>query len=160
MLAEGMITEGLVITRAIHDRYAAHKRNPYNEIECSDHYGRAMAAFGSYITALGFTCHGPKGEIGFDPKISPEKFKSAFIAGTAWGLYEQQIHERSMEVQITCLHGALNLKQIRLPAFPKAKTVTVNGKSVKFDSGNRITVHLNKPTKLSKNESLTVVITS
>ncbi|WP_163567972.1 GH116 family glycosyl hydrolase [Fodinicola feengrottensis] len=38
LIGEGMITQGLAVIRAIHDRYSASKRNPYNEIECSDHY--------------------------------------------------------------------------------------------------------------------------
>ena len=32
------LLEGLAITRAIHDRYHPSRRNPFNEIECSDHY--------------------------------------------------------------------------------------------------------------------------
>ena len=68
MMAEGMTDEALVITRAIHDRYHAAKRNPYNEIECSDHYARAMAGYGTFITACGFEYHGPKGYLRFAPK--------------------------------------------------------------------------------------------
>ena len=60
MMAEGMTDEALIITRSIHDRYHAAKRNPYNEIECSDHYARAMASYGTFITACGFEYHGPK----------------------------------------------------------------------------------------------------
>jgi len=49
MIWEGMIIEGLTVARAIHDRYDAALRNPYNEIECSDHYARAMArGWGSF----------------------------------------------------------------------------------------------------------------
>ena len=40
MIAEGMVQEGLAVTRAIHDRYHPSRRNPYNEIECGDHYAR------------------------------------------------------------------------------------------------------------------------
>ena len=47
MLWEKMLKEGLAITRAIHDRYHPAKRNPFNEIECSDHYARAMASYGA-----------------------------------------------------------------------------------------------------------------
>ncbi|MEI7849511.1 MAG: hydantoinase/oxoprolinase N-terminal domain-containing protein, partial [Chloroflexota bacterium] len=43
MIAEGMVHEGLAVTRAIHDRYSAEKRNQYNEVECSDNYARAIA---------------------------------------------------------------------------------------------------------------------
>ena len=60
MMAEGMVEESLVLTKSIHDRYHAFKRNPFNEIECSDHYGRAMASYGTFISACGFTYHGPK----------------------------------------------------------------------------------------------------
>ena len=55
MIAEGLLLEGLAVTRAIHDRYHAARRNPYNEIECSDHYSRAMASYGSFVTLCGFT---------------------------------------------------------------------------------------------------------
>ena len=69
MIAEGLTLEGLAVTRAIHDRYHASLRNPYNEIECSDHYSRSMAAYGSFISICGFEYHGPKGHIGL-PRAS------------------------------------------------------------------------------------------
>ena len=54
MMAEGMVEESLILTRMIHDRYHASKRNPFNEIECSDHYARAMASYGTFLMACGF----------------------------------------------------------------------------------------------------------
>jgi uncharacterized protein (DUF608 family) len=89
MMAEGMTDEALVITRAIHDRYHAAKRNPYNEIECSDHYARAMASYGTFITACGFEYHGPKGYIRFAPKWNKENFKAPFTVAEGWGSYTQ-----------------------------------------------------------------------
>jgi non-lysosomal glucosylceramidase len=62
---------GLAVGRAIHDRYAPARRNPYNEIECSDHYARAAAGFSLFTAATGFDYHGPKGELGFAPKLTP-----------------------------------------------------------------------------------------
>ncbi|MCH7905768.1 MAG: hypothetical protein IH944_14525 [Armatimonadetes bacterium] len=84
MVAEGLVTEGLAVTRAIHDRYSPSQRNPYNEIECSDHYGRAMASFGVYWNVCGFKIHGPKKQLSIDPKIDGD-FRCAFIAPDGWG---------------------------------------------------------------------------
>jgi len=91
MIAEGLVEEGLAVVRAIHDRYSATKRNPYNEVECSDHYGRAMASFGAYLTLCGFRHHGPKGELSLDPKTGGERFRAAFLAAEGWGTYEQRV---------------------------------------------------------------------
>ncbi|HKG08466.1 MAG TPA: GH116 family glycosyl hydrolase, partial [Pedobacter sp.] len=89
-MAEGMVEESLVLTRVIHDRHHAAKRNPFNEIECSDHYARAMASYGTFITACGFEYHGPKGHIAFAPKWNKENFKAPFTSAEGWGTYSQQ----------------------------------------------------------------------
>ncbi len=110
MMAEGMTDEALVLTRAIHDRYHAAKRNPYNEIECSDHYARAMASYGTFIAACGLDYHGPKGHIGFDPKLSPDDFRAPFTTAEGWGGYAQQRENGSLKAQFTVHHGRLRVK--------------------------------------------------
>ncbi|HVU59095.1 MAG TPA: GH116 family glycosyl hydrolase [Puia sp.] len=114
MMAEGMTDEALVLTRMIHDRYDGAKRNPYNEIECSDHYARAMASYGTYITACGFYYHGPNMEIGFDPAMAPEKFKAAFTVAKGWGSYEQAIGPGYFDAAYTLYYGELRLRSIRI----------------------------------------------
>jgi hypothetical protein len=54
MISEGLVLEGLAVERAIHDRYHASRRNPWNEVECGDHYSRGMASYGLLIAASGF----------------------------------------------------------------------------------------------------------
>ena len=71
MIWEGMVQEGLAIARAIHDRYHASRRNPWNEVECGDHYARSMASYGVFLAACGYEYHGPKGYLSFDPKLRP-----------------------------------------------------------------------------------------
>lgn len=90
MVAEGLVLEGFAVTRAIHDRYHASRRNPFNEIECSDHYARAMASCGTFISASGFESHGPRGRIGFAPRLTPENFRAPFTAAEGWGTYHQK----------------------------------------------------------------------
>ena len=69
MIWEGMLQEGLAVTRAVHDRYHARHRNPWNEVECGDHYARSMASYGVFLAACGFEYHGPQGHIGFAPRL-------------------------------------------------------------------------------------------
>ena len=69
MIWEGLVTEGLAATRAVHDRYHPSRRNPWNEVECGDHYARSMASYGVFLAACGFEYHGPKGHLGFVPRL-------------------------------------------------------------------------------------------
>jgi hypothetical protein len=54
------VMHGLAVARAIHDRYGPAKCNPYNEIESSDRYSRAMAGYGvfmaSCVASIGHEC--------------------------------------------------------------------------------------------------------
>jgi hypothetical protein len=75
MIWEGMIQEGLAITRATHDRYHATRLNPWNEVECGDHYARLMASYGVFLAAYGYEYHGPKGYLAFAPRLNPNDLR-------------------------------------------------------------------------------------
>ncbi len=113
MIWEGMVAEGLAIARAIHDRYSATLRNPYNEIECSDHYARAMASYGAFLTACGFEYHGPKGYLAFAPRISSEDFKAAFTTAEGWGNFSQKVTQQAQLERIELTYGTLKLKELQ-----------------------------------------------
>ncbi len=89
MIAEGLLAEGLALVKMAHERYAPERRNPYNEIECSDHYGRALAAFGVYTSLIGLQHHGPSGRLDFKPALSGSR-RFAFIAADGWGTVEMR----------------------------------------------------------------------
>jgi uncharacterized protein (DUF608 family) len=158
-----LIQKGLAITRAIHDRYSPVKRNPYNEIECSDHYGRAAASYGVFLAACGFEYHGPEKRIGFAPRISPEDFRAPFTAAEGWGTYQQEQKGKKMRAIITVNSGSLSLRMLvlQLPdgAFPKTAKVKLEGKSVpchvtREDGTTR--VHLKRDVTLKEGESLSL----
>jgi hypothetical protein len=90
MIWEGLLTEGLAVTRAIQDRYHPARRNPWNEVECGDHYARSMASYGVFLAACGFEYHGPKAHLGFAPRLSPDNFRAAFTSAEGWGTYSQR----------------------------------------------------------------------
>jgi non-lysosomal glucosylceramidase len=125
MFWEGMTEKALAVVRAIHERYAAIKRNPWNEVECGDHYSRAMAGHGPFLASCGFSHHGPKGAIGFAPKLTPENFRAPFIACEGWGTYAQTIAGGKMSASLELKSGQLKVGKLTLAGAPGS---TVNAK--------------------------------
>ena len=133
MIWENMLQEGLAVVRAIHDRYAPLRRNPWNEIECGDHYSRAMASHGPFLAASGYEFHGPKGHIGFAPRfISKEpdaagnNFRSAFIASEGWGSYSQTVPAPGqLSASLEVKSGQLKLQTMNLNPGESAKKASV-----------------------------------
>lgn len=128
MVAEGdddLVQYGLAITRAVHDRYCAKLgRNPYNEIECSDHYARAGASYGVFLAVCGFHFNQAKGLLRFDPVIQKDNFKAPFLTSEAWGTFTQTAESASL----TITRGSLRLRSVELPAFAGKKLrLTRNG---------------------------------
>ena len=146
MVWEGMVQEGLAVTRAVHDRYHASKRNPWNEVECGDHYARSMASYGVFTAACGFEYHGPRQHLGFAPKLTPENFKAAFTSAEGWGSYAQKINGGKLNAEISLGWGKLKLKTIALE-FPATATP-----SVKVELAGK-----NLPAQLARRESRVVI---
>ena len=146
MVWEGMVQEGLAVTRAVHDRYHASKRNPWNEVECGDHYARSMASYGVFTAACGFEYHGPRQHLGFAPRLTPENFKAAFTSAEGWGSYAQQINGGKLKAEISLCWGKMKLKTIALE-FPETSTP-----SVKVELAGK-----NLPAQLARRDSRVVI---
>jgi len=165
MIMEGMLKEGLAIGRAIHDRYNAALRNPYNEIECSDHYSRSMASYGSFIAASGFEYHGPKGHIGFQPRLSPENFRSAFTSAEGWGRFAQKRNKNQLKAEMEVQWGSLNLKTIALEVEkghqPHKASAQIGSKTVPVKlalDDQRVTLTMDANITIAKGEKLELEI--
>jgi non-lysosomal glucosylceramidase len=159
LMAEGMTDEAMVLTRIIHDRYHASKRNPFNEIECSDHYARAMASYGTFITACGFEYHGPKKYIRFGPTLSADNFRAPFVSAEGWGSYSQQRKGNSFTSKLELKYGQLELQKIGvLISSHAAKAMVKLGDRVIpchiEQSGDEVIINLVEPVRIGTNESL------
>jgi hypothetical protein len=155
-----LLEHGLAVTRAIHDRYNAALRNPYNEIECSDHYSRAMASFGVFQAACGFNCHGPRGHLEFAPRLSPEKFRAPFTSAEGWGSFEQTVADGRHACRIEWKFGTLRLRTLGLAALPSNTlhvVARVDGRpetgTVEIDEG-RVAIRFAREILLKPGETL------
>jgi non-lysosomal glucosylceramidase len=163
MMAEGMVDEALVLTRIIHDRYHAAKRNPFNEVECSDHYARAMASYGTLISACGFEYHGPKGYIRFAPRITPENFKAPFVTAEGWGTYSQKESQSDFSASLQIRYGKLRIKTFALMPSINVSTVVVrvNKKEMAaqlLKQDKQVTIALNEAIRLNTSDNLEIEV--
>ena len=160
-----LLEHGLAIARAIHDRYNAALRNPYNEIECSDHYARAMASYGVFLAACGYEYHGPKGHLAFAPRLNPEDFKAAFTAAEGWGTISQRRTDDTQQQRIEVRHGQLRLRSIAFEIEANRKVnrveVVVAGNALPHEyslDGTRLTIRLAEDVTLRAGEDVAILV--
>lgn len=160
-----LVEMGLAVTKAVHERYNARSRNPYNEIECSDHYSRSMAGYGVFLALCGFYYDGPRGHIGFSPRVRPEAFKAPFTAADGWGTYVQHRDEQTQKMQITLAHGRLALRSFtcQLPhGMEPHRTSVVLGpqwpQHMLQRDGDQYTIRLGEEVVLVEGDTLEVEI--
>jgi uncharacterized protein (DUF608 family) len=162
MIWEGMVMEGLAITRAIHDRYHATRRNPWNEIECGDHYARSMASYGVYLAACGFEYHGPKQHIGFAPRLTPENFKCAFTSAAGWGSFAQRIEGGRQHAELSPRWGKLTLRTIALQnSGAQAVKALAGDRAVAAQlkrEGKRLVITLDHAVTIAAGETLKITL--
>lgn len=129
MIHEGMIPEGLSIVRAVHERYKPEKHNPWNEIECGDHYARALASWGVLIALEDYFYDGNRGFLSYSPKIQADNFNGFFTASRGWGNIIQRRGAKNQENIICVKWGELTLKELNLNVDfnPTKVKLSVNG---------------------------------
>ncbi|MBP7053085.1 MAG: hypothetical protein KBE65_18930 [Phycisphaerae bacterium] len=165
MVWEGMIPEALAICHAVEQRYQPARHNPFNEIECGDHYARAMASWGVFTALAGFEYDGPRGHMGFAPRVTPENFRAAFTAAEGWGSFAQTRQDNVQRETIELRWGRLTLKSLAFSAPDTWTTarvaIRVNDKEISHRdliSRGRLTIELNDSQTLSPGDRLSVEI--
>ena len=80
-LYEGLTEEALRIVSAVRQRYDGTRRNPFNEVECGDHYVRAMAGWSLLDAYTGFGYNAATRRV----RVGRRTGRFPFVAGTGWG---------------------------------------------------------------------------
>ncbi|NQU25591.1 MAG: hypothetical protein HQ567_30260 [Candidatus Nealsonbacteria bacterium] len=165
MLYHGMLREGLAVYRANHDNYDGTHHNPWNEVQCGEHYARAMAAWGGLIAISGYVYDGPAGKIGFAPRFRPHDFKAFFTAAEGWGSLVQRREGPRQTGRIELKWGTLRAKTLvlELPQDKELQTaqVTAAGRQIAAIArhrGRRVELSLAEPIVVTAGETVEVVL--
>ena len=161
MIFRGKLDEGLAIIKSIQTRYDGAKHNPWNEVECGDHYARAMASYGVLHALQDYWYDGPKGIMEFSPKLTTDKFKGFYTSAEGWGNITQIIENGIQENQVIVKYGSLCLQQLILSSLlGKLNNVEIyyNGKKINstYKLLKKIEINFDK-VELKKGDTLKVI---
>lgn len=146
LLFAGRVEDALRIERALRARYDGAHRNPWNEIECGNHYARSLASWALLLGASGAQWDAPTRALSFAP-AADGSFRSLFTTGEGWGRVEidgdalvLHLDGGTLEADDLRLHGRAIGRGIRLRAgetqvFPLDHNQTIRSTSTTSISG-------------------------
>ncbi len=180
MVQFGLIREGFLVAKAVHDRYDGRIRqnltpgdsaswgysgNPFGDDECGKYYARAMSVWSLLLACQGFIYDGPAGVIGFRPVWKPEDHRSFFTGAEGWGVYSQKRSAKRLEAALAVRFGHLKVREVRLDVAeghqPRKVTVKLGAQTVpatlKAD-GAHVSVVLAAEATVDEGLTLSVVV--
>ncbi|MCC7354263.1 MAG: hypothetical protein IT330_10940 [Anaerolineae bacterium] len=167
MLYEGLIEEAFTVARTARDRHDGARRSPWNEIECGDHYVRAMSSWALLDAVAGYRYDAGDGFLGFAPRLTPESFRAFFIGARGWGALAQQVNGHEQRVMLTVAYGEVIVQKL---VFRRAEQVSVqavkviaNGQAVEAGwllAEGETQIGLNVPVSVTAGQTLEVVLGS
>lgn len=108
-LREGLHDEAQQILNGLWTRYDGRRRNPYNQIECGDHYVRAMAGWSVLDALTGFAHNAADASLHFAVN-GRSQVSWPFVSSTGWG----SLHVDGEEVRLACASGVVELRTLGL----------------------------------------------
>lgn len=122
LLFAGRVDDALLIERTLRARYDGAHRNPWNEIECGNHYARSLASWALLLGVSGVQWDAANRTLAFAP-VTPAPFQSLFTTGSGWGRIEidadtlvLHLDGGTLDIDDLQLHGATIGRSIRLVA--------------------------------------------
>ena len=165
LLFEGFIEEALRIVKAVRERQDGTRRSPWNEVECGDHYVRAMSSWALLEAASGYRYDAGRGLLAFAPRFTPETFRCFFITAQGWGVFIQQLAEGQQVETLDVAWGKLELRELAFAfeGIPTEVRVATGEQMVETEwhqEKGQVYIGLAEPVTLTAGETLKVTISS
>ncbi len=162
MIYNGFIKKGLSLIKGLDNRYRPEKHNPWNEVECGDHYARALASWGVLLALEGYFYNGPEGMMRLAPRVQQGDFEGFFTAAEGWGNFSQTRQSGKQSNVVNVKYGEVRLKSLEVETVgnPEKVVLFFNGKEIPCDykmQGDRVVVEF-KEQVLREGQDLKVVL--
>jgi uncharacterized protein (DUF608 family) len=155
LLYQGDAEMALRVLKDVRERHDGARRSPWNEVECGDHYVRAMASWALLEFAGGYRYDAIQDSLSFEPQLTGETFRSFFITGSGWGVFSRQNGSAQMSLD----YGSLSLKTLKLAGAATGATVTIGDRAVEAEvkpAEGSLSLQFAQPLMLMAGETLTV----
>jgi hypothetical protein len=166
LLYESETEPALRLVEAARTRYDGRKQNPWNDIECGDHYVRAMASWTLLEAASGYSYDAAMAELAFKPVLTPADFRAPFVARDGWGVFSQTEQAGVQTETIALRYGTLAVKTLHFRTIRSqdgaSPAVTLGERALPATgecAEREIVVTLAESATLSAGDSLTVRLT-
>jgi non-lysosomal glucosylceramidase len=110
----GRFPDALKVINAVRKRYDGTRRNPWNEVECGDHYVRAMSSWTLLQALMGLTYSMELKQLTFEPRFKGNEIKTLFITGNCWGQIIRRVLKDACSFSLSVSYGEVEIKCIQL----------------------------------------------
>jgi len=124
----GLVDDALRLERTLRSRYDGTARNPWNEIECGNHYARSLSSWGLLLAFSGVQWDAPTRTLSFDP-VADGRY--LFTTDRAWG----HVEVRGDDITLHLDGGALELDRLVL----RGRTVPLDAAGTALDLASQET---------------------
>jgi non-lysosomal glucosylceramidase len=163
-IMEGMVAEGMELLQALRNRYDGSRRNPYNEIECGDHYSRAMAGWSVSEAISGLRWDATRDAVRFTPIETNGSTRLPFIVGAGWGTLSTERDASGYRAEITCTYGEVPLRQLVLGDVESGEVdARLDGQSLDHEAkwdGNQLSLLFSNRVLVSAGGQIIVTVTT
>lgn len=113
LVYEGLVDEALDMVRAVRERHDGVRRNPWNEVECGNHYARSMASWGVLVALTGTAWDGRTNSLRVAPHVTAtDSGRARLFVPTASGWGEVEIEPDAARFRL--LWGTLDLAELEV----------------------------------------------
>ncbi len=163
-IMEGMVDDGMRLLTALRGRYTGERRNPYNEIECGDHYSRAMAGWSVLDAISGMRYDATNHQFTFMSATGRSGSHLPLMAATGWGSITQEDNADAFRIEMTADYGEIPISTVVIDDHAGSNlAVTHNGIPVAAtlaSSDHRHTISLPSTITLQSGSSISFTLTN
>ena len=159
-LIEGLTEEGYGILKALRSRYNGTRRNPYNEIECGDHYARAMAGWSVIDAVSGVRYNAVTGQLVLNASSGRIESRVPMVTNTGWGTIVQSEVDGLYQIDMHAGYGSIVLNSVVIDDHEGGSLAILNGGQVVTGAmdtvDRRHTITMPNGTAIAANTAMTV----